>query len=65
MTWTPVPKPSTTAYTAVNAIGKQSYDEASLTYDSSSTYYDGVNQGLWTSVAKPSTSSWTSVAKPT
>lgn len=66
MSWVSVAKPSTTSYTTVNPMGKEQYDQASLTYDSSTTYYDGLNPSMWTDVNKPvSPASWVSVAKPT
>lgn len=35
-----------------------------LTYDDSTTYYDGVNPSQWTDVDKPSGPSWTNISKP-
>lgn len=63
-TYTNVNKPSGTSYTNLNPIGKEQYDQASLTYDDSSTFYDGVNANLYTNVSKPSATSYTNVAKP-
>ena len=34
-------------------MGREQYDQASLTYDDSSTFYDGFNPNQWTDVAKP------------
>lgn len=51
--WTNVSKPGAQTYTTVNPMGKEQYDQASLTYDSDLTYYDGVNPSQWTDVAKP------------
>lgn len=51
--WTPVAKPSTSNYTNVNPRGKTQYDQADITYDDSSIYYDGVNPNQWTDVSKP------------
>lgn len=65
MTWTKVTKPSVATWTSVNPQGKEQYDQASLTYDSPTTYYDGVVPNQWTSVTKPVSSTWTKVAKPT
>lgn len=53
MAWTSVTKPSTQNYTTVNPMGKEQYDQASLTYDDMSTFYDGVNMSQWTNVSKP------------
>lgn len=65
MSWTNVAKPTGTPYTNVNTQGKEQYDQANMTYDSTTTYYDGVNQGAWTDMAKPVAGGWTNVAKPT
>lgn len=65
MAWTPIAKPSTSAYTNVNAQGKEQYDQASLTYDDVNTFYDGVNTTAWTNLNKPTTNTWVNVAKPT
>lgn len=63
--WTNVSKPGAQAYSNVNVGGKEQYDQADLTYDSATTYYDGLNPNQWTTVPKPSSQSWTNVAKPT
>ncbi len=63
--WTNVPKPSVFSYTNVNPQGKEQYDQADITYDSSSTFYDGDNPFAWTDVSKPPIASWVSVPKPT
>lgn len=63
-TWQNVPKPTASLWTSVNPAGKEQYDQASLTYDDSSTYYDGVNLAQWTAVAKPSVVGWMNVPKP-
>ena len=34
-------------------MGKEQYDQASLTYDDANTYYDGVNMNQWTDIPKP------------
>jgi len=52
-TYTNITKPSGTSYTNTNPVGKQQYDESSLTYDDSGTYYDGYNPVLYTNIAKP------------
>lgn len=65
MTWTKVSKPSAQTYTNSNPAGKEQYDQTSIAYDSTTTYYDGVNPNQWTGVAKPTTPSWTNVTKPT
>jgi len=64
MAWTPVVKPVGPTYTNVNPIGKEQYDQFDITYDSSTTFYDGVDPSQWTDVNKPSTPTWNNVAKP-
>lgn len=65
MAWTNVPKPTSSIFTMVNPQGKEQYDQASITYDDSSVYYDGANPNLYTNVAKPTSSVWTKINKPT
>lgn len=65
MSWQNIPKPTTNAYVTVNPPGKEQYDQASLTYDDSGTFYDGINPNQWTDVSKPATNAWQNVAKPT
>ena len=55
MSWTNVPKPNTQTYTNVNPQGKENYDKSDITYDSSTTYYDGVNPSQWIDINKPTT----------
>lgn len=62
--YTNIPKPSGTTYTNTNPIGKQQYDEPSLSYDDSTTFYDGTNNSLYTNINKPSGTSYTNIAKP-
>lgn len=64
-TYTNITKPTGTSYSNINSIGKEQYDQATLTYDSASTFYDGVNLNQYTSVAKPSGTSYTKITKPT
>ncbi len=64
-TYTNITKPSGTSYTSQNSIGKEQYDQSTLTYDDISTYYDGINMNQYTNVTKPSGTSYTNVAKPT
>jgi len=64
MAWTTVAKPGAQTYTNSNPVGKEQYDQSSLTYDDANTYYDGVNPNQYTMVAKPTTPTWNNVAKP-
>ncbi len=50
--WTNLGKPTGSSYTKINSF-RPSYDESSITYDSSADYYDGINQGAYTNLAKP------------
>lgn len=63
-TYTKIAKPSAQTYTNVNVQGKEQYDQPTLTYDDSNTFYDGVNTVQYTKIAKPSTQVYTKVAKP-
>lgn len=53
MTYTKIAKPSATSYTNINIIGKQQYDQSDISYDDSTTYYDGVNLSQYTKISKP------------
>lgn len=64
MSWTNIAKPGAQTYTNVNAQGKEQYDQADVTYDSATTFYDGVDQSQWTDINKPTTPTWTKIAKP-
>ena len=64
MAWTNINKPSAQTYTNVNPMGKEEYDQASITYDDANTFYDGINPNQWTDVLKPTTPTWTNIAKP-
>ena len=64
MPWTNIPKPSAQAYTNVNPMGKEQYDQSDIMYDDPNTFYDGINPMQWTNVNKPTGPSWTSVPKP-
>lgn len=52
-TYTNITKPSGTSYTNQNGVGKEQYDQATLTYDDISTYYDGINLLAYTKVSTP------------
>lgn len=64
MAWTNINKPTGPTYTNLNTVGKQQYDQADLTYDDATTYYDGTNPNLYTNVSKPTLPSWTNISKP-
>jgi len=53
MAWTTISKPGPATYTNLNSQGREQYDQATLSYDDSSTFYDGINQDQWTMLAKP------------
>lgn len=64
MSWVSIAKPTTASWVSLNPQGKEQYDQATLTYDDASTFYDGINPSLWTGVTKPTTASWVTIAKP-
>lgn len=64
MTWININKPTGTTYTNLNPMGKEQYDQADITYDSTATYYDGTNPTQWTDISKPAGPNWTKVIKP-
>lgn len=53
MVWTNIPKPVGPTYTNVNPMGREQYDQSSLTYDDTNTFYDGFSPNMWTNVSKP------------
>ena len=63
MPWINVSKPTGVPYTNINTA-RPSYDEPSLSYDDSSTYYDGISQAAYTDVSKPTGTSYTNITKP-
>lgn len=62
--YTNISKPANTSYTPVNFAGKQQYDQANLTYDDASTFYDGLNPNQYTNLSKPTGTSYTKISKP-
>ena len=62
--YTKISKPTGTSYTLVNPIGRETYDDPTVSYDDASVFYDGVNQSLYTKVSKPSATTYTNIAKP-
>ena len=64
MSWISVAKPTSSVWTTVNPQGREQYDQGSLTYDDTNTFYDGINQTAYTNVSKPVSSTWTNISKP-
>ncbi len=64
MAWINIGKPSVRSWTNIQTYSPI-YDEADLTYDSPTTFYDGINQTAWTKVPKPTINSWSNIPKPT
>ena len=64
MAYTNIAKPSGTAYTNQNLVGKEQYDDPSVIYDSATTFYDGINQSQYTAVTKPTGTIYTNITKP-
>lgn len=64
MPYTNIAKPTGANYTNTNAA-KPSFDEPSLSYDDSATYYDGINQAAYTNLNKPTGTGYTNISKPT
>lgn len=52
--YTDISKPTSSLYTRLNPQGKEQYDQSSIEYDESGTYYDTVNTTAYTNVSKPS-----------
>lgn len=65
MAWNNAAKPSLLAWMNINPGGKEQYDQSNITYDEATVFYDGINPGMWSEVAKPSVQAWVKVAKPT
>lgn len=65
MVYINIQKPLTASYSSVNPSGKEQYDQADITYDSSTTFYDGSNPNMYTMVNKPSSTAYTNINKPT
>lgn len=63
-TYTNITKPFGTGYINENPVGKIQYDQTDIFYDDASTFYDGTNQNLYTTVAKPSGTVYTNIVKP-
>lgn len=63
-TYTNINKPTVTGYNNLNPVGKQTFDDAGVSYDDSATTYDGTDPILYTNVSKPVGTSYTNIAKP-
>ncbi len=63
--YTKIAKPTGTNYTNINPQGREQYDQANLSYDDSSTFYDGMNPNAYTNLSKPVGMPYTKIAKPT
>ncbi len=63
-TYTNINKPTGTTYTNQNGVGRQEYDQADISYDDSSIYYDGINPSQYTNATKPSGTVYTNINKP-
>jgi hypothetical protein len=63
--YTYISKPTSSVYTTINQGGREQYDQASLTYDDSNTYYDGYDPNSYTNIVKPTNSVYTMISKPT
>lgn len=51
--YTYIAKPTSSTYSYVNFPGTQTYDDAFVSYDDPSVFYDSVNYAAWTDIAKP------------
>lgn len=65
MPYTNIPKPTGANYTDVNSSGKEGFDDATVTFDASATFFDGINNAVYINVNKPTGSSYTNISKPT
>lgn len=55
--YTYIAKPIDATYTRVNSPGRQTYDDALISYDDSSVFYDSVDYNAYTNIPKPTSSS--------
>jgi len=63
--YTNISKPTGASYTNVNSSGKEGFNDSAVTFDSATTFFDGVNNAVYTNVNKPSGSPYTNISKPT
>ena len=59
--YTNVSKPTGAGYTNVNSSGKESFNDAGVTFDQQSTFFDGVNNAVYTNSSKPTFSNSSSL----
>jgi hypothetical protein len=64
MPYTNVSKPTGANYTNANPIGKQVFDDVDTAYDSSTSFYDSGESGVYTGVSRPTGSVYTKINKP-
>ena len=62
--YTNIAKPTGTPYTNANSSGKEGFNDADVTFDQASTFFDGVSNTAYMNISKPSSSVYTNVAKP-
>lgn len=53
MSYTNIAKPSGASYINVNSSGKEGFDDAAVTFDQQSTFFDGINNAVYTNLSKP------------
>lgn len=63
--YTNIAKPTGTGYANVNSSGKEAFDDTTVTFDQSTTFFDGINNAVYINLSKPTSSSYTNIAKPT
>ena len=51
--YTYISKPTDATYVPVNAVGREQYDQQSISYDDVSVFYDGYDENAYTNIAKP------------
>lgn len=54
MSWTLIQKPTDATWTAISTQGRQTYDEATVSYDDPLVFYDSVDMDAWMEIPKPS-----------
>lgn len=59
--YTNIPKPTGSSYINVNSSGKESFDDDGVTFDSANTFFDGINNAVWSNLNKPNFSNPTTI----